>query len=243
MALLEVENLSKSFGGLMAVNQVGFVLNQGEIVGLIGPNGSGKTTLFNLITGILRPDTGRIRFNDEDITGIPPYKICQAGIARTFQLVKPFNRLSPLENVMVGRVYGSHSSLNIRQARMESEKILALTGLADKRVRMAGTLGLVDRKRLEIARALATKPKLLLLDEMMAGLNPAETDDAIRLVKEIRDSGITLIVVEHIMKVIMGISDRVIVLNVGEKIADGQPQEVASNSQVIQAYLGKESTC
>lgn len=243
MALLEVENISKAFGGLMAVNRVSFVLDQGEIVGLIGPNGSGKTTLFNLITGILKPDTGRIQFNDEDITGIPPYKICQSGIARTFQLVKPFNRLSPLENVMVGRVYGSHPALNIRQARMESESILALTGLADKRVRMAGTLGLVDRKRLEIARALATKPKLLLLDEMMAGLNPAETDDAIRLVKEIRDSGIALIVVEHVMKVIMGISDRVIVLNVGEKIADGQPHEVASNSQVIQAYLGKESTC
>ena len=142
-------------------------------MGLIGPNGSGKTTLFNLITGLLKPDTGRIRFNDKDITGIAPYKICQSGIARTFQLVKPFNRLSPLENVMVGRAYGSEPARNIRQARMESEQILALTGLANKRVRMAGTLGLVDRKRLEIARALATKPKLLLLDEMMAGLKPS----------------------------------------------------------------------
>jgi len=241
MALLEVENISKTFGGLMAVNRVSFVLNQGEIVGLIGPNGSGKTTLFNLITGIFKPDTGRIRFNDEDITGISPYRICKSGIARTFQLVKPFNRLSPLENVMVGRVYGSHPAFNIGQARVESEKILAFTGLAEKRARMAGTLGLVDRKRLEVARALATKPKLLLLDEMMAGLNPTETDDAIRLVKEIRDSGIALIVVEHVMKVIMGISDRVIVLNVGEKIADGRPQEVARDKQVIQAYLGEES--
>jgi branched-chain amino acid transport system ATP-binding protein len=241
LLLLEVENLSKAFGGVLAVNQVSFTLNQGEILGLIGPNGSGKTTLFNLITGLIKPDRGRIRFNNEDITGIAPHKICRSGIARTFQLVKPFNRLSPLENVMVGRAYGSEPARNTRQARIESEQILALTGLAKKRVRTAGMLGMADRKRLEIARALATRPKLLLLDEMMAGLNPTETEAAIGLVKAIRDSGITLIVVEHVMKVIMGISDRVIVLNVGEKIAEGTPQEIASNRQVIEAYLGKES--
>jgi branched-chain amino acid transport system ATP-binding protein len=239
MALLEVDNLSKAFGGVIAIHQVSFTLNHGEIVGLIGPNGAGKSTLFNLITGIIKPDAGRIRFNNEDITGITPYKICQSGIARTFQLVKPFNRLTPLENVMVGRAYGGEPARNTKQARIESEKILELTGLANKRVRMAGMLGLVDRKRLEIARALATKPKLLLLDEMMAGLNPTELDDAIKLIKAIRDSGITLVVVEHVMKVIMGISDRVIVLKVGEKIADGTPKGVASNSQVIEAYLGK----
>ena len=243
LILLEAENLSKAFGGVQAIRQVSFTLSQGEILGLIGPNGSGKTTLFNLINGLLKPDTGRIRFSGKDITAMAPYKICRSGIARTFQLVKPFNQLSPLKNVMVGRAYGSEPARNTRQTRIEAEQILALTGLANRWVPMAGMLSLIDRKRLEIARALATKPKLLLLDEMFAGLNTAEMEDAIRLIKRIRDSGITLIVVEHIMKVIMGISDRVIVLNVGEKIAEGTPQEVASNSQVIQAYLGKESIC
>ena len=240
MKLLDVESVSKAFGGVLAVNRVTFHLNQREVLGLIGPNGAGKSTLFNIITGIFKPNTGTVRFNDRDITGIAPYKICQSGIARTFQLVKPFNRLTSLENVMVGRAYGSQPARNIEQSRIESEKILAFTGLGNKRVRVAGMLSLIDRKRLEIARALATKPQLLLLDEMMAGLNPAELDDAIALVKSIRDSGITLIVVEHVMKVIMGISDRVIVLKVGEKIADGTPHEVASNRQVIEAYLGEK---
>jgi branched-chain amino acid transport system ATP-binding protein len=240
MTLLEVENLSKAFGGVAAIKRVSFTLNHGEILGLIGPNGSGKTTLFNLISGLLKPDTGRIRFNDKDVTGIPAYKICQCGIARTFQLVKPFNQLSPLQNVMVGRAYGSDPARNTRQAYIEAEQILALTGLIGKRVPVARMLGFVDRKRLEIARALATRPKLLLLDEMMAGLNPTEVEDAMRLIKGIRDSGITVIVVEHVMKAIVGISDRVIVLNVGEKIADGTPQEVVSNSHVIEAYLGKD---
>jgi branched-chain amino acid transport system ATP-binding protein len=243
MKLLEIENLSKAFGGVLAVNRVSFNLNQGEVLGLIGPNGAGKSTLFNIITGIFKPDTGTIRFNKRDITGIAPYKICQSGIARTFQLVKPFSRLTPLENVMVGRAYGGQPARNIRQARMESAQILALTGLGDKRVRVAGMLSLADCKRLEIARALATRPQLLLLDEMMAGLNPAELDDAIQLIKAIRDSGISLIVVEHVMKVIMGISDRVIVLKVGEKIADGTPHEVARDRQVIEAYLGEKPLC
>jgi branched-chain amino acid transport system ATP-binding protein len=241
MMLLEVKNVSKSFGGVMAVNNVSLTLSQGEILGLIGPNGAGKSTLFNLITGIFKPDAGKIRFNRRDITGIAPYKICQCGIARTFQLVKPFSRLTPIENVMVGRAYGGQPARNIKQARMESAQILSLTRLGDKPVRTAGMLSLVDRKRLEIARALATKPQLLLLDEMMAGLNPTELDDAIRLIKAIRDSGISLIVVEHVMKVIMGISDRIIVLKVGEKIADGTPLEVTSNRQVIEAYLGERS--
>jgi branched-chain amino acid transport system ATP-binding protein len=243
MVLLSIDNLSKSFGGLLAINNLSFSVNQGEIIGLIGPNGSGKTTLFNLITGLLKPETGSIRFSGKDITGISPCKICQSGIARTFQLVKPFKRLSLLENVMVGRAYGSEPARNTRQARIEAEQILAFTGLANRCVPVAGMLGLVDRKRLEIARALATKPGLLLLDEMFAGLNSAEMDDSIRLVRKIRDSGVTLIVVEHVMKVIMGLSDRVIAINVGEKIADGTPQEVASNSQVIEAYLGKSAQC
>ena len=243
MKLLEVENVSKAFGGVLAINRVSFDLNQGEVLGLIGPNGAGKSTLFNIITGIFKPDAGRIRFNNKDITGIAPYKICQSGIARTFQLVKPFSRLTSLENVMVGRAYGSQPARNIKQSRIESEQILVLTGLGNKQVRVAGMLSLIDRKRLEIARALATKPQLLLLDEMIAGLNPAELDDAIQLIQAIRDSGISLIVVEHVMKVIMGISDRVIVLKVGGKIANGTPHEIASNRQVIEAYLGEKPLC
>ena len=243
MKLLEIENVSKAFGGVLAVNRVSFHLNQGEVLGLIGPNGAGKTTLFDIISGILEPNMGKIRFNNRDITGMVPYKVCESGIARTFQLVRPFSRLTSLENVMVGRAYGSHPARDTKEARIQSEEILVFTNLASKQTRTAGMLSLVDRKRLEIARALATKPQLLLLDEMMAGLNPAELDDAIALVKAIRDSGISLIVVEHVMKVIMRISDRVIVLKAGEKIADGTPQEIVSNREVVKAYLGGVVSC
>jgi branched-chain amino acid transport system ATP-binding protein len=239
MLILEVENVSKWFEGLMAVNRVSFTVDEGMIFGLIGPNGSGKTTLFNLITGFLKPNTGKIRFQGRDITGVAPYHICRAGIGRTFQLNKPFSSMTVLENVMVGRIYGNEPARSLRQARAESEEFLELTSLDKKRLVIAGALGIVDRKRLEVARALATKPKMLFLDEVMAGLNLREIEDVMQLLKRLRDSGVTLMVVEHVMKAVLGISDHVMVLSAGQKIAEGKPKEIVHHKQVIEAYLGE----
>jgi branched-chain amino acid transport system ATP-binding protein len=239
MAFLKAENLSKSFGGLRVINRINFEIHQGEILGLIGPNGSGKTTLFNLITGFVKPDSGKILFEEKDITAVQSHQTCQMGIARTFQLVKPFPHMTALQNVIVGRMYGREPATSLRQARAESVEILGSIDIDMKKSKVAHTLTLSDRKRLELARALATRPKLLLIDEMMAGLNLSETEDAIRLIKKIRDSGVTLMVVEHVMRAVFEISDRIVVLNAGEKMAEGTPEKIMRDKGVIEAYLGK----
>ena len=241
MSLLTLQGLSKSFGGVRAVGDVSFEVAEGELIGVMGPNGSGKTTLFNLITGALAPDAGSIRLNDRDVTGWAPHRVCAAGIARTFQLVRPFAGLSALDNVLVGRLYG-----RTRQGRgaavHEAHRLLALVGLEGKAERLASALTLIDRKRLELARALATEPHLLLLDELMAGLNPAETETAMALICRLQREGVTILMVEHIVWALMELSQRIVVLSAGEKIAEGPPAEIAANPTVVDVYLGSART-
>ena len=239
MPLLRVEKLIKSFGGLMALVAVDFEIFEGEIFGVIGPNGSGKTTLFNVITGFLKANSGEVTFMGKDIAGLPPHQICRHGIARIFQIVRPFHQLTTFQNVMVGRAYGRDSATNLKKAKDEVVETLDFVGLGNKIEVVASQLTMADRKRLELARALAAHPQLLLLDELMAGLNPAETEVSMNLVRKIRDSGITVVIVEHIMKAVLGVCDRVMVLNAGMKIAEGPPREVVNNQLVIEAYLGK----
>jgi branched-chain amino acid transport system ATP-binding protein len=236
---LELERVAKSFKGLMAVNFVSMNVLEGEILGLIGPNGAGKTTLFNLITGFYPPSQGQILFDGKDITTTAPHKRCWMGIARTFQLVRPFPQLTVLENVSIGRVYGRDSIKNKFRAESDAAKILEMVGLAARASEKAYSLTLVNRKRLELARALATKPKLLLLDELLAGLNPSEVLASIELIQSIRGMGITIIMVEHLVKAVFGIADRIVVLNAGDKIAEGPPKTIALDQKVIDAYLGK----
>ncbi len=233
--LLEVKGLTRNFAGLMAVRSVDFHLNEGEILGLIGPNGAGKTTIFNMISGFLRPTKGDIFFNGGKITGLSPPRICHLGVTRTFQIVKPLPQLTVLENVMVG-VFAKIA--DTQSAMEEAIKILEFTGQVHQKEVKAGSLPLGDRKRLEISRALATRPKVLLLDECMSGLNPQEISEAIKLIGKIRGEGITLIVIEHVMKAMMSLSDRIVVINHGEKIMEGTPEQVANDPEVIKAYLG-----
>jgi branched-chain amino acid transport system ATP-binding protein len=240
MAILEVEKVTKSFGGLTAVNEVSFTAERGKITGLIGPNGSGKTTLFNVITGFLKPNAGKVRFDGKDVTGIQAQEICRVGIARTFQLNKPFASMTVIENVMMGRLYGNEPARSLKQARAESEEFLVLAGLENKREIPSGTLGMVDLRRLEVARALAIKPKMLFFDEMMAGLNLREIEGAMMLLRNLKSTGMTMMVVEHIMKALLGISDHILVLNAGRKIAEGTPKEIVCNQEVITAYLGED---
>ena len=235
MALLEVERLSKGFGGVLAVNDVSFAIEPGELLGIMGPNGSGKTTLFNLIAGALRPDRGRIRLQGRDVAGLAPHRLCARGVARTFQLVRPFAGLSALDNVQVGCLYGRKRGGG---ARAEAARLLALVGLEGRAATPASALTLMDRKRLELARALATGPELLLLDEFMAGLNPAETAAAMALIRRLVAEGLTVLMVEHIVWALMDLARRIMVLSAGEKIADGPPAVVAADARVVDVYLG-----
>ncbi len=235
--ILVLEGVTKRFGGLVAVNNVSFYVNEGEILGLIGPNGAGKTTIFNLITGFYKPDAGRIFFKGEDITGKPPYVVSKMGIGRTFQIVKPLLGLTVMENVIIAALLKARDFADASQKSLE---MLEFTGLYDKRFLKASSLNLVERKRLELSRALALDPDLLLLDEVVAGLNPREIDEVLDLLKEINQEGKTLLIIEHVMRAIMSISNRIVVLHHGSKLAEGKPEEVANDRRVIEAYLGEE---
>lgn len=237
--MLKGVGVTKKFGGLIALDKVDFFVDEKEIVGLIGPNGAGKTTLFNVINGVYRPSEGKIYFKNIDLTGLPPHRICRLGIARTYQIVRPFLNMSVLENVLVGAMFGQASKSSLEDAKKEALKCLEFVNLLNKKDLLARDLNLVERKRLEIARALATKPKVLLLDEVFSGLTPGEQKEAIDLVNMIRNElEITIFWIEHIMRLIMSAVDRVIVLHFGRKIAEGKPKEVSRNKDVIEAYLG-----
>jgi len=239
MSIIEVNGIAKYFGGLRALYNISFTLENGEILGLIGPNGAGKTTLFNIIAGTFPPSSGSIQFNGEDITSQRPRQICHKGISRTYQLVRTFSNLTVYENVLVGAYFGKPGNER-GLTEGEANELLQLTGLLQKANIPARSLTLVGRKQLEIARALATRPRVLLLDEAISGLNPTETETMMGLIRNIQGRGITVFMIEHIMKAVMGLSDRILVLNFGQLIAQGTPEQVSKNKDVIEAYLGAE---
>lgn len=235
--LLSLQGVSKRFGGLQALTNVTFDLPEGQILGLIGPNGAGKTTLFNAINGVYPPEAGRITFRNKDITRAKPYDHAKLGMARTHQIVQPLNELSVRENVMVGACFG-HERQDLGNAEKIADEVLEFVGLAPRADQLAGSLNVAQKKRLEMARALAARPYLLLLDEVLAGLNPSEIDGMVQTVLKIREKGVTIIMIEHVMKAVMNVSDRIIVLDYGQQIAEGAPEEIAKDEKVIEAYLG-----
>jgi branched-chain amino acid transport system ATP-binding protein len=241
MPILEGREVTKYFGGLAAVSEVDFFVDQGEVLGLIGPNGAGKTTLFNLISAALTPTSGSVTFKGQNITGMKPHKVCRMGVARTFQTVKTFANMPVIQNVLLGSFFGTPNTIKLSDAQAEAEDLLEFMGLSAVKASPAKDLTLANQKRLEVARALATKPEVLLLDEIMEGLNPSEVSQAMELINRIRQKGITIIMIEHVMKAIMNLCERILVLHHGEKIAEGTPQEIATSEAVIRVYLGAKA--
>ncbi|MGZ9223319.1 MAG: ABC transporter ATP-binding protein, partial [Anaerolineales bacterium] len=235
--LLSLQGVTKRFGGLQALTRVTFDLPEGQILGLIGPNGAGKTTLFNAINGVYPPEEGRVIFRDKDVTRARPYEHARLGMARTHQIVQPLNELSVRENVMVGACFG-HENQNLSNSTAIADEVMEFVGLTVRADQLAGNLNVAQKKRLEMARALAAHPYLLLLDEVLAGLNPSEIDNMVQTVLKIREQGITIIMIEHVMKAVMNVSDRIVVLDYGQQIAEGNPETIAKDEKVIEAYLG-----
>jgi branched-chain amino acid transport system ATP-binding protein len=237
--MLTTKDLTKQIGGLCAVNGVDLFLGDNEIVGLVGPNGAGKTTLLNMISGISVPTRGKITFFGEDITGLKAHQICKKGIAKTFQIAESFPGLTAQECTMIGALFGNPQKISMGEARSEAARILDFVSFPqDKQDTIIKNLNVVELKKVQLARALASKPKLLLLDELTTGLNPKESNEAVELIKKIRDNGVSIMIIEHVMSVIMGVSNRIVVLDHGEKIAEGHPYEVVNNQKVIDTYLG-----
>jgi len=235
--ILQVHGVHKSFGGLQALTSITFDVPEGQILGLIGPNGAGKTTLFNVVNGVYSPSQGRVLFRDRDTRGLKPYHLARMGMARTHQIVRPLNELTVRENVMVGACFGREAH-SLAEAAAIAADVLLFVGLAERAHQLAGSLNVAQKKRLELARALASNPHLLLLDEVLAGLNPSEIAAMVETIRKIRDQGVTIIMIEHVMHATMKVSDRLVVLDYGRQIAEGTPEEVANNPQVIEAYLG-----
>lgn len=237
MSLLEIENMTKRFGGLYAVNDVDISIDKGEIVGLIGPNGAGKTTLFRLISGFYKPTSGKVTFKGKDITGLKPNEICKRGLSRTFQIVQPFHGLTVEQNIQVAAFNRYKDN---EQTKNKAREILEFVDLIDKKDVRADTLTIADRKKIEVAKAYATEPEIILFDEVMSGLNPKETEETISLIQKISDQGVTIFLIEHVMRVVMTLAERITVIHHGEKLAEGTPKEIQKNEKVIEAYLGEE---